>query len=111
MQSALDRRQALLEIMCERRHDKIDNHAFEMGVERRTIRRDIELLSISYPIYTTKGTGGGVHIVDGYRYGFRYMTKEETIFLESIAIKLDNDKAIRMQRIIDRYKMPIRGAV
>ena len=43
MQSAVERRQAILEILCERRHEKIDNLAFEFEVERRTIRRDIEL--------------------------------------------------------------------
>lgn len=69
MQSALERRQALFELMCERRHEKIDNLAFEFGVDRRTIRKDIALLSLSRPIYTTRGTGGGVHIVDGYGGG------------------------------------------
>ena len=52
MQSAVERRQSILELMCERRHETIDNLAFEFGVDRRTIRRDIEVLSISYPLYT-----------------------------------------------------------
>ncbi len=47
MQSALERRQELFEVMCERRHDTIDNLAFQFGVDRRTIERDIELLSLS----------------------------------------------------------------
>lgn len=109
MQSTTERRQALFETMCERRHETIDNLAFEFGVERRTIRRDIEILSCSYPIYTTKGTGGGVHIMDGYRYGIRYMTNDEAKFLESVAATLDGDDAERMQKIISKYKLPTRG--
>lgn len=109
MQSTTERRQALFETICERRHETIDNLAFEFGVERRTIRRDIEILSCSYPIYTTKGTGGGVHIVDGYRCGIRYMTSEEIKFLESVAATLDGDDADKLQKIIGKYKLPTRG--
>ena len=52
---ATERRQALLEIICERRHEKMDNLAFELGVSRKTIIRDVLELSISYPIYTAAG--------------------------------------------------------
>lgn len=55
MQSALERRQALFEVVCERRHDKIDNLAFEFVVDRRTIRRDIAVLGLSKLKYTTQG--------------------------------------------------------
>lgn len=109
MQSALERRQALFEIMCERRHDTINNLAFEFGVERRTIRRDIELLSLSKPIYTTKGTGGGVHIVDGYRFGNKYLTDEEESFLEGVAARLTGNDFVKMQKIINRFRTPKRG--
>ncbi len=105
-----ERRMKLFEVMCERRHDTISNLAFEFKVSERTIRYDIEKLTCSYPIYTTQGTGGGVHIVDGYRYGIRYMTSDETKFLESIAKHLSNEEMYKLQRIIDRYRMPMRGA-
>lgn len=85
MQSANERRLALLETMCVRRYDKIDNLAFEFGVDRRTIERDVELLSISHPIYTTKGTGGGVHIMEGYDLHKRYLTDKQSEYLEELA--------------------------
>lgn len=109
MQSALERRQELFEVMCECRHDTIDNLAFQFGVDRRTIERDIELLSLSRPIYTTKGTGGGVHIVDGYRYGNKYLTEEETEFLEGVATRLTGSEFVQMQKIINRFRTPKRG--
>lgn len=64
---ANERRMRLIEELCERKFDTIDNLAFELGVSRRTICYDIEELSLSYPIFTAKGTGGGVWVRDGYR--------------------------------------------
>ena len=48
MLATTERRQALLRLLCERRYETIDNLAFEFSVNRRTIRRDIELLSLFY---------------------------------------------------------------
>ena len=59
---ANERRMRLIEELCERKFDTIDNLAFELGVSRRTICYDIEELSLSYPIFTAKGTGGGVWV-------------------------------------------------
>mgnify|MGYP000759376548 FL=1 len=109
MQSAVERRQAILEILCERRHEKIDNLAFEFEVDRRTIRRDIEVLSISYPLYTTKGTGGGVHVVDGYRIGKQYLTKEQKNLLEKLATRLTGEDFQTMQSILKKFSEPSRG--
>lgn len=55
---ANERRMRLIEELCERKFDTIDNLAFELGVSRRTICYDIEELSLSYPIFTAKGTDG-----------------------------------------------------
>ena len=45
-----ERREAILKVLCQRRQDKIDNLAFEFGVSVRTIKNDIEELSLAYPI-------------------------------------------------------------
>lgn len=108
MQSALERRQSLLEVICERRYETIDNLAFEFGVDRRTIRRDIELLSISHPIYTTKGTGGGVHVVEGYRLGKKYLTEKQEELLERLCSRLTGEDFETMQEIIKALRMPRR---
>ena len=66
------------ENIMPRRHDTIKNLAFEFEVSERTIRRDIEILSYTEPIYTQRGRyEGGVHIVDGYYFDRMYMSKEE----------------------------------
>lgn len=106
--SANERRMQILEVLCDRRHESIDNLAFEFGVSRRTIRYDIEMLTCSYPIYTTQGNGGGVHVVDGYRFGRKYMTEEQTELLERLAAKLTGNDFQIMQEIIKNFKEPRR---
>ena len=60
MQSAIERRQQVLEAISDRRTERIENLASEFGVSRRTIERDILVLSCSYPIVTVQGAAGGV---------------------------------------------------
>ena len=55
MQSALDRRQSILEAISDRRFETLENLAAEFGVSKATIRRDIEILGCSAPIYTVRG--------------------------------------------------------
>lgn len=110
MKNALERRQQILEVLCERRHESVENLAYEFGVHERTIRRDIENLSLSYPIYTTQGVGGGVYIMDGFKLGRKYLNNEETLLLEKLLTQLKgNDRAI-MKAILKKFKEVGRGS-
>ena len=61
-----ERRQKLLELLCIRRHDTCDNLAHEFHVSSATIRRDIAVLTCSYPIETVcERYGGGGRVADG----------------------------------------------
>lgn len=61
-----DRQQQLISLLCQRRSDSIQNLAMELGVCERTIRRDIEELTLTYPIETVRGRyGGGVRMATG----------------------------------------------
>ena len=44
-----ERRQKILEALCLRRHDTYGNLAHEFNVSTGTIRRDIVVLTCSYP--------------------------------------------------------------
>lgn len=62
-----ERRQELLEVLCRRRHDTYDNLARDFNVSKMTIRRDVAVLTCSYPIETVCGRyGGGVRVADGF---------------------------------------------
>ena len=56
-----ERRRQMMLLLCRRRHETMRNLASEFGVSERTIRRDVEALSCTEPIYTQPGRyGGGV---------------------------------------------------
>lgn len=79
---ALERKKAIIDVLCSRRQESVDNLAFEFDVTRRTIIRDIEELSLSYPIYTMTGPTGGIFIDDNYRLRFRKLSTEQIRALE-----------------------------
>ena len=57
----------------------------EFEVSERTIRRDIEILSYTEPIYTQTGRhAGGVYVVEGYHMDRMYMSEEEIAVLQKI---------------------------
>lgn len=66
MGASKERRRAIMEVLCARRHETRGNLAFEFGVSKRTIEYDVQSLSLEYPIYTTQGRGGGIHVVAGF---------------------------------------------
>ena len=49
--TADERRGVILDIICARRYETIDNLAFELDASRRTIERDVLHLSLRFPIY------------------------------------------------------------
>ena len=101
--TAGERRRAIWEAIRVRRHDKIQNLAFEFGVSRRTIEYDVERLSLHYPVYTTKGTGGGVHVEDWYKPDRIYLSEKEQRFLEQIGNSLSGEQKVMMDSIIKKF--------
>jgi len=102
----VERRLAILEKMCVRRFDTIDNLANEFQVSRNTMKNDILILSCSYPIYTKQGNCGGVYIVEGYYFGMKYFTDEQTALLEKISCSLVGEDLKTMEGIIKTFKRP-----
>lgn len=104
---ANERRQALLEHLCEVRQSTLENLAFHFSVSLSTIRRDVLELSLSYPVYTVCGKyDGGVYIANDYYLGKRYLISEEKELLESIMPTLDDDQQKLMASIIRKYSNP-----
>ena len=82
-----ERRHEIMRLLCRRRHDTIENIAFEFGVSERTVRRDIEILSLSEPIYTQSGRyGGGVYIMEDYSPERMYFSEKEENVLRRILV-------------------------
>ena len=84
MQSAIERRQRIVEILNMRRSERLDNLASELNVSKMTIRRDIEVLSCSYPINTKQGNGGCIYVEEGFDLYERYLTAKQFEVLEDL---------------------------
>lgn len=84
-----ERRQAIIELLCQRRHETMKNLASEFGVSIRTIRYDIEILSLNYPLTTMQGKYGGVSIVGEYRLRKKYLMPKQQELLERLASTLN----------------------
>lgn len=101
--TASERRNAILEDLCMRRYEKVSNLAFQYGVTTRTIRNDILILSLVYPIYTAKGNGGGIYVDKNFRLGRVYLKSEQQELLERLLPGLDGKDAEVMKAILKTF--------
>ncbi len=105
--TASERREKLLDVLCIRRKDKIENLAQEFGVSTRTIRTDIEILTCNYPIETIRGRyGGGVQVADGFRKDRKMFTKEQSDLVKKLAMSLEGHELEVMGSIISAFALP-----
>ena len=98
-----------------RRHDTVKNLAADFGVSERTIRRDIDILSLTEPIYTQSGRyGGGVYVMEGHYAERPYLSDTESELLHklcSVAQKQDRcflteDEMVLLMSITKNYARP-----
>jgi predicted DNA-binding transcriptional regulator YafY len=91
-----ERRQEIMETLCHRRQETMANLAFEFGVSIRSIRNDIDYLSLNYPLETVRGRhGGGVRVMDGFYMNHKSLKPEQKELLERLRVNLyGNDLAV-----------------
>ena len=106
MQSALDRRQAITEVLSDRRFETIENLMAEFGVSRSTIKRDLEILGCSVPIYTVQGNGGGIRVADGWYLSKTYLCDEDEEMLRRLLPGLQPEDQKVMQGILASFAKP-----
>ena len=101
---AAERRQLILDLLCQRRRETISNLAEELGVNERTIRRDVEMLTLRYPIETVCGRyGGGVRVADWYQQGRQRLTPRQTALLRRLAAGLQGEDLEDMKQILTQF--------
>ena len=101
---AVERRQQILELLCQRRKDTMQNLAAELGVSERTIRRDVEILTLSYPLETVCGRyGGGVRVADWYHLDRQRMSPKQTALLRRLAADLRGEDLEVMEQILLKF--------
>lgn len=109
-----ERRYAILKKLCRQRYEKISALAEEFQVSERTIRRDIEIMSATEPIYTQSGRNGGVFVLGNYSIDHVYMNNDEIALLKRIASLQDTTSGLFSQAeklllhsIIRTYEKPM----
>lgn len=97
---ANERRMAIWHTLCYRRHVTISYLAAEYKVSRSTIRDDVDILSLSYPIVSVRGHGGGIKVADWYQPKSMLLTPVQMDLLLKISKQLSGDEARIMSSII-----------
>lgn len=103
MQAATERRQLMIEYLCEVRFTTRPQLMQRFNISKNTVDRDLQLLMCSYPIETTQGTGGGVRIADGYSLGLKYMNSAQIELLQRISQTLTGEDLEIMKGILKKY--------
>ena len=101
--TAAERRQAILEVLCSRRHETRENLAQEFGVSKRTIEYDVLNLMLTYPVYTVQGNGGGIYVTDNFRLDRPRMNEKQTALLQKVLLTLSGEDKDTMETIIKIY--------
>lgn len=101
-----ERREAILNVLCKRRQDTVENLAHEFGVSVRTIKYDIEELTLAHPIETVRGRyGGGVKVADGYYVGRKYLKPSQQELLKKISEQLSGNDLEVMNSILRDFAL------
>lgn len=103
---AAERRMAILEALCSRHYDTVENLMFEFNVSERTIRYDIQALSLAYPIYTVRGNKGGVYLMNGFKFNRTYLTVKQMTLLKKLEITLIGEEKEIMRSILIAFTAP-----
>lgn len=90
----------MIAALYERHNDAVGNRAFEFDVSFHTIRNDIRVLELEYPIDTRMGAGGGMFILDSSRLQQRWLTVRQRELLMDVCRTLDDEQALLMKSII-----------
>ena len=106
MQSATERRQLVLEFISDQRKVSMEDIMHECDISRSTAKRDVQLLSCSYPIVTENWRGGGVRAMDGWYLSRRYLHDDQEALLRSLLPGLQPEQQETMKSILSAFAKP-----
>lgn len=106
MITAAERRQQILILLSHKRAITLSELIAECGASRSTIKRDIEILSCSVPIFTVRGKGGGIYVSDGWYLSRIYLTDAQETLLHRLSESLTDDDMYVMQSILCSFAKP-----
>lgn len=106
MSKILERRQRITEALSFRRFATYKELSEEFGVSKDTIRNDIAEISLSVPLTTISGNGGGIRVADGWYASRTYLCDEDEEMLRRLILGLQPEDQKRMQHILSVFAKP-----
>lgn len=100
-----ERRMEIIKVLCQRRYETMGNLAEEFGVTSRTIRNDIDYLSLSYPLETIRGKGGGVKVIGNFNLDRKYLNSQQESLLERLKDSLSGQELFIMNSILNDFAL------
>ena len=94
MLKANERRQKILEILCVRRQETMENLAQEFNVTIETVRGRY---------------GGGVRVADGYYLGRKYLKPNQQELLKRLSENLTGEDLATMNSILSEFALTKRA--
>lgn len=104
--SQRERQLEILQILSAERQTTVKRLAEHFGVSEKTIRRDIETLTLSAPIYTQTGPKGGIRVMNGWYANRHYLTANQEALLKELMEGLQPEKVEIMQSILKSFAKP-----
>lgn len=99
-----ERREAIYAELRAARHLTVDYLAEKYSVNEKTIRRDIEELTLVYPVETVRGRyGGGVKLSDWYQPTRSTLCPEQIALLKKLAPSLEGNDLTVLNSIISQF--------
>lgn len=101
--NAGDRRAEILSHLSSVRQSTVSDLAQKFDVSKRTIRYDIETLTLTAPIETVQGNGGGIRILDWYRHDRKTLAPEQVSLLKKLAPTLKGQELTVLNSILTQF--------
>lgn len=98
-----ERRAEIMRILTTRRHETMGRLAAELHVSIRTIRSDITMLTVDYPLETQRGNGGCVKVADWYHPHRNILSSEQQSVLSQLASTCDAHQANVLHQMLAEY--------
>lgn len=99
-----ERRSAILDILFTQRYETMANLASALGVSKRTICRDIDTLSCSFPIITVRGRNvGGVKVESWFYPDRKTLAKPQEALLLRLREPLSGEDLVIMNSILVQF--------
>lgn len=101
--TAYERRAEIMRILATRRQETMPRLAAELNVTVRTIWSDIIVLTVDYPISTTRGIGGCVKLDGSYHPRKFIFSMEQQNVLMELLNKADDAQQNVLREMLTEY--------